>query len=192
MASPRSSVAHNKKLWQREWGRVFFQNPRRYLGLLGLIVGIFLVLGFLFNMVMHKENQTIPFIQGCPGPIRIRPPTPTDKKPQHRIYADLSTRAPPHTTRSHTAESLLPPLEQPVLTEEESEHRETVLKGDTISAAPLPSSSAASPASSPPSSSLDDLLKQIDEVIVHAPPAPQRKPERALVQKKKEVKKKKK
>jgi len=99
-------------------GRIFF---------IGMGGGAFLLLGLWGGWRFlggAERDGPVPFVAGCQGPLRVRP-TPLPSKPQRRIYADLSLKAPPPKR-----ESLLPPMEKPELAPSPTPGLETMISQD--------------------------------------------------------------
>jgi hypothetical protein len=149
------------------------------------LAGCFLCLTFLFRLFWVPSSDEIPFIQGCPGPLRLKV-SPAQETKSRRIYEGLSRKS----GSNPPSESLLPPLETPLLEEPEPvEH--VASDSPSLSAGtpaePLPQKAvAAQPAKNPPPTSavgqnpvhqnpvrqtpsLDKLLAEIDAVILKKP-----------------------
>ena len=152
---------------------------RRIPGLLiwgSAVAGFFLCLTFLFRLFWAPSSHDIPFIQGCPGPLRLKV-SPAQEIKSRKIYEGLNRQ----TSTNPQSESLLPPLEAPLLEEETAPASEPVAdsaeasSGGPSKKAPLkkvnsnPTPTPAAPAPQNPvrpKPSLDQLLSEIDDVIL--------------------------
>lgn len=116
------------------------------------LAGFFLCLTFLFRLFWAPSSDEIPFIQGCPGPLRLKV-SPVQETKSRRIYEGLNRKS----GSNPPSESLLPPLETPLLEEPESIEHVTSDSPSLSSGAPAEpfpqKAGSAQPVKNPPSAS---------------------------------------